>query len=53
MDGSLARRVAERFLALAPPQRRTFYQKLQQDGLSFASLPIVAQCGGEHPAAAA
>ena len=43
MDGSLARRVAERFLALAPPQRRAFYQKLQQDGLSFASLPIVAQ----------
>lgn len=41
MNAPLARRLAERFLELAPFQRRAFYEKLRNDGQSFQQFPIV------------
>ncbi|WP_122346712.1 amino acid adenylation domain-containing protein, partial [Pseudomonas coronafaciens] len=48
MNTPLARRLAERFLELAPLQRRAFYEKLRNDGQSFQQFPIVPRLKSQN-----
>ncbi|HYE40489.1 MAG TPA: condensation domain-containing protein, partial [Ramlibacter sp.] len=41
MDISVAQKIARRFATLPPEQQRAVYEKLQEQGLSMAQLPIL------------
>ena len=42
MNGTMTRRIAERFAHLSAPQRRAVFQKIRAEGLSIGQFPIVA-----------
>ncbi len=48
MEKDAARRIAERFIGLTPEKRQLFWQKMSEQGVSPAQLPILAR---ERPAA--
>ena len=41
MDQAMTRRIAERFGALSPEQRRAVYQKIGAEGMSMAQFPVL------------
>jgi len=43
MEKDAARRIAERFIGLTPDKRRVFRQKMSEQGVSPAQLPILAR----------
>ena len=49
MENATAWRIANRFAALAPHQRRDFLQKMQEQGVSFGQLPIPATAPTDAP----
>jgi amino acid adenylation domain-containing protein/non-ribosomal peptide synthase protein (TIGR01720 family) len=43
MEKDTARRIAERFIELAPDKRRLFWQRMNEQGVTPAQLPILAR----------
>ncbi|MGF6245650.1 hypothetical protein P3T42_007430, partial [Paraburkholderia sp. GAS38] len=43
MEKDTARRIAERFIGLTPEKRRLFWQKMNEQGMTPAQLPILAR----------
>ncbi|WP_144161810.1 non-ribosomal peptide synthetase [Paraburkholderia sp. BCC1885] len=48
MEKDTARRIAERFIRLTPDKRRLFWQKMNEQGVTPAQLPILARDRGEQ-----
>ena len=49
MEKDTARRIAERFIELSPDKRRLFWQKMNEQGVTPAQLPILARARGAEP----
>jgi hypothetical protein len=43
MEKDTARRIAERFIELSADKRRLFWQKMNEQGVTPAQLPILAR----------